>query len=146
MADQSPGAQFRFFLHDRMQEHVGVQAALHQCRDLAGACSHRRLQRRVLRAFGAHDPVLGDVQTRMVRNPPDLVLGAVKNGKDQPGLGGLHRARQRIGAAWMHDAGQHRLEIPAALDQPFEPMLRNLVLLSRRWRQNVQDRGRDNPT
>ena len=31
VADQPPGAEFRFLLHDRVQQHVGVQAALHQC-------------------------------------------------------------------------------------------------------------------
>ena len=83
---------------------------------------------------------------RLVGDLPDLGLGAVKHGHDQPGLGGLDRAGQRIGAARVHDAGQHRLERPAALDQPFEPMLRHLALLPRRRRQNFQHRGRDDLT
>ena len=71
---------------------------------------------------GRHDPILRDVQAGMVGGLPDRGFGAVKNGQDQPGLGGLYGAGQGIGAARMHDAGQHRLERSAALDQPFEPM------------------------
>jgi hypothetical protein len=126
MADQPPGAELRFLLHDRVQQHVGVQAALHQRRDLAGTGGHGGLQRRLLGAVGGHDPAFAMIQVRMIRDPPDLGLGAVKHRQDQPGLGGLHRTGQRIGAARMHDAGQHRFEIPTALDQPFEPMLRHL--------------------
>ena len=82
----------------------------------------------------------------MIGDLPDLALGAVKNGQDQPGLPSLHRPGQRIGAARMHDAGQHRFEISTALDQPIEPMLGDVESLARRGRQNFQDRGRDDLT
>ena len=146
VADQSPGAQFRFLLHDRVQKHVGVQAALHQRRNLTVAGGDSGLQRRVLGTVRGHDPALGDVEVRLIRDLPDLGLGAEQHGQDQPGLGGLHRAGQRIGAAWVHHAGQHRLETSTAFDKPFEPMLRHLVLLPRRRCQNFQDRGGEDLT
>ena len=141
MADQPSGTQFCFLLHDRVQEHVGVQAALHQRRNLAVAGGRSGLQRRVLGTVRGHDPVLGDVEVRMIRDPPDLDLGTEQHGQDQPGLGSLHHAGQRIGAARVHHAGQHRLETSTAIDKPLEPMLRHLVLLPRRRCQNFQDRG-----
>ena len=80
----------------------------------------------------------------MIRDSSDLGFGAVKNGQDQPGLGGFHRTGQRVGAARMHHAGQHRLQRPAALDQSFEPMLRQLDLLPCRGCQDFQHcRGND---
>jgi hypothetical protein len=146
MADQPSGTQFRFLLHNRVQEHIGVQATLHQRRDFAGTRRHRRLQRRVLGTLGGHHPALGDVQVRMIRDPPNFGLGAVENGKDQSGIGGFDRADQCILAARMHNTGQHRFESPTALDQPFESMLRNLSLLPFCRRQNFQARGRDDPS
>ena len=104
------------------------------------------LQRRVLGTVRGHDPALGDVEVRLIRDLADLGLGAEQHGQDQPGLGGLHRASQRIGAARVHHAGQHRLETSTAFDEPFEPMLRHLVLLPRRRRQNFQHRGGENLT
>ena len=86
-----------------------------------------------------------DFQVRTIGDLPDLALGAIKNGQDQPGLPSLHRPGQRIGAARMHDAGQHRFEISTALDQPIEPMLGDVELLARRGA-SFQDRGRDDPT
>ena len=62
VADQPSGAQFCFLLHDRVQEHVGVQATLHQRRNLASPCGGSGLQRRFLGAVRGHDPALGDVQ------------------------------------------------------------------------------------
>ncbi|MGA2313694.1 MAG: hypothetical protein ABSF87_15200 [Xanthobacteraceae bacterium] len=53
---------------------------------------------------------------------------------------------ERIGAAWVHHAGQHRLETLTAFDKPLEPMLRHLVSLPRRRCQNFLDRGGENLT
>jgi len=144
VADQAPRAQFRFLLHDRVQKDVGVQAALHQRSDFASTGSRGCLQGRILGAVRSHDPVFNDVQVSKIGDLSDFGLGAEQHGLDQPCLGGLHRPGQRIVAARVHHAGRHRLEALTALDQPFEPMLRDLASLPHRRRQNFQDRGRDN--
>ena len=82
---------------------------------------------------------------RLVRDPPDLGFGAVENGQDQSGLGGFDRTGQRIGAARMHNPGQHRFEVSTALDQTFKPMFGDLTLLPCRRRLNFHDRSRHDP-
>ncbi len=134
MADQPPRKKFRIFLHDRVQENVGVEAALHQRRNLAGAGGGRGLERRIFGPVCRHDPVIGDIQARLIRNATDLSLRPEHNGQDQSSLGALDGAGQRVGAARMNDAGRHRLEAAATFEQPFESMLRHVALLPRRRR------------
>ena len=76
----------------------------------------------------------------MIRDPPKLGLGTVKNRQDQSCFGGFNRAGQRGGAAGMHNAGQHRLEVPAALDKLVQTMLRHLDLLPCCRRHDLQNR------
>ena len=52
---------------------------------------------------------------------------------DQPGLGRLHRTGERLGAARVHHAGEHRLEPAAALQQPLQPMLRHIAPHAASW-------------
>ena len=83
---------------------------------------------------------------RVIRDPPYLSLGAEQYWEVQPGGGGLHRASQRVGAAWVDHTGEHRLNAATALDKSLQAMFRNLMLLPRRRSENFEDRGRDDPT
>ena len=76
---------------------------------------------------------------------PNLSFGTVENRNDQAGLSGLDGTGQRIGAAWVYHAGQHRFKVPATLDQTFEPMFHDLTLLPRHGCLDFQDCGRNHP-
>ena len=117
VAQQASGAQVCFFLHDRVQQHVGVQAALHQRRDFAGTGGHRGFQRRVLGTsvatmrYPEMSSFAASAILRVLRLRPEQYR------HDQPGFGRLHRTGERLGAARVHHAGKHRLEPAAALQQ-----------------------------
>ena len=105
---------------------------------IAGAGGHRRLQRRVLGAVCRHDHACRKCRvSRLVGNLVQFFIRPEQYRHDQPGRRGLYRTGERLGAARVHHAGEHRLEIAAALQQAVQPMLRHIALQSRRGRHNL---------
>ncbi len=85
----------------------------------------------------------GKVELRGRGDPAHLRLRPEQHRHDQPGLGRLHRAGERLGATRVHHAGEHRLEPAAALQQPLQPVLRHGAPQPSRGRHDFQRSGGD---
>ena len=83
VADAPADAQAGLLRHDRAQQLVGVQAALHQQLGLAGADQRHRLRGRRMAVRGVDDPALAEV---------DAVLGARAPRSWPPGRRGSARS------------------------------------------------------
>ena len=80
----------------------------------------------------------GKVELRSSSDLAQFRLRREQHRHDQPGLGRRQRTGERLGAARVHHAGEHRLEPAAALQQSIQPMLRHLALQLGRGRHNLQ--------
>src|SRR6185295_11360556 len=100
--------------HDRGQELVRVQAALHQELGLALAHELDRLGRGGVAVRRVDDPRLSQVEARLLRDLLDRRFRTDEDRLAQAVLAGLDRAPERALLAREGDRGRDRLEALAA--------------------------------
>ena len=108
---------------DRGHQLVGVQAALHQRLDLAGARHLDRLLGGGMAVLDGDDAVGRDVDALGRRRGADLRLGPDQHRHDEPAPRRLDRAEQRVAVAGMDDGGGTGGALSAALDQRREAVV-----------------------
>ena len=119
VADAPVGAQAAFAVDNRVHELVGMERALHQRLDLAGAGHGDGLRRRGLAVLRRNDLVRRQIELRQRGGGADLGLRPDQHRHDEIDAGGFHGAEQRWRVDRVDNRGTDRIEAMGHLEQEF---------------------------